>query len=647
MSERVVVSTLGVISVCASAFFVWAAPGAAQQTMDYTIMPIVTGRCSDCHTEQGVDRAPAMALLERMTPERIYGALTSGPMAQIAADLDLSDEERRGIAASISGRPMGSVDRSAAGMTNQCTSGALGSVTQGPRWPGWSVDSRNWRYQPDPGLRADQLGDLELKWTFGLPGATGMRGQPTVAGGRVFISSDASMVYSLDARTGCVYWSFDAVGPILNTPVVGPFPGPGERSAVYFGDARSNVYAVDAATGEQLWTVKVGDHPMARISAPGGPALVAEEGLLIVPISGGISDLMASVEGYGCCTFRGSVVLLDARDGRRLWKTHMIPEIAKPTRRNAEGTQMYGPSGASVWVTPTVDLRRRAVYVGTANGYAQMPGENGGDTGATDAIVALDLDTGERRWTRQLQAGDINRVHCGETPEERARNCPLPARTPGVADPLGFATSNDDVPMSPILFTRADGKDLLLVGQESRRMALLDPDNGGAILWQRTLSEQETSTTGNLGPAFDGERAYVSFVYPSQGQFAAEDGAVVAFRPETGEVVWTTEIPAPESCASPGAVCSSGSHGALTAIPGAVFVGALDGTIRALSSETGQVLWAYNTNRDFETANGVLAHGGELGGAAPTVAGGMVYVGSGYFWPGTSPGNVLLAFGVR
>ena len=152
-------------------------------------------------------------------------------------------------------------------------------------------------------------------------------------------------------------------------------------------------------------------------------------------------------------------------------------------------------------------------------------------------------------------------------------------------------------------------------------MALLDPDNGGAILWQRTLSERETSTTGNLGPAFDGERAYVSLVYPSQGQFAAEDGAVVAFRPETGEVVWTTEIPAPESCASPGAVCSSGSQGALTAIPGAVFVGALDGTIRALSSETGQVLWAYNTNRDFETANGVLAHGGELGGAAPTVAG--------------------------
>ena len=638
------ISKWQMIPVLGLVFSVWVAPGAAQMS-NPSSAAIVDGRCATCHNEQGTNpQALAPAVLAQMTPERIYQALTSGPMAEI--NDDLTDEQRRGVAAFIAGRPLGSGDRSASGMMNRCTAGAMGAVTRGPRWTGWSVDLKNWRYQPDPGLTADQLSDLELKWAFGLPGASAMRGQPTVAGGRVFIASDASMVYSLDARTGCVHWSYEAKGPIMTMVTVGPFPGPGERSAVYFGDIRANVYALDAATGEQLWTVNVGDHPLARISAPGGPALVAEEGILVVPIAGW-EENMLSVEDYECCTFRGSVVLLDARNGRRIWKTHVIPTAAKPFRRNAAGTQLYGPSGGSVWTTPTVDLTRRAVYVGTANGSPQMPRADGGESGATDAIVAFDLDTGERRWIRQLQFGDINRASCGETPEEQARNCPLPPATPGVADPLGFKTSNDDVPLSPILFTRSDGKDLLLVGQESRRMAVLDPDNEGTILWQGTPSERETRTTGNLGPAYDGELLYVGLAYRGEGdERDASEGGLVAFRPETGEVVWTTNIPAPESCSDTGPRCTSGIQGSLTVIPGAVFAGAGDGTVRAFSSETGRVLWEFNTDRDFESVNGVPAHGGTLGGGGTTVVGGMVYVGSGYTIVGGKPGNVLLVFGV-
>ena len=197
---------------------------------------------------------------------------------------------------------------------------------------------------------------LKLKWAFGYPTGVSAFGQPAVAAGRVFVGSDIGYVYSLDAKTGCVYWSYQAKGNVRGGPSVGPVKGhAGVKYAVFFGDAHANVYAVDAQTGQQLWTKKVDDHFVARITA--SPKLY--DGFLYVPVSSSEEFAAANLD-YPCCTSRGSVVKLNASTGEQAWKAYVVPETPKPTRKNSKGVQQYAPAGASVWNSPTIDEKRHA-----------------------------------------------------------------------------------------------------------------------------------------------------------------------------------------------------------------------------------------------------------------------------------------------
>ena len=72
---------------------------------------------------------------------------------------------------------------------------------------------------------------------------------------------------------------------------------------------------------------------------------------------------------YPCCTFRGSLMALDADTGRQIWKTYTISEAPKPTRKNSRGVQQWAPAGAAIWGAPTIDVERRAIYVTTGNAY--------------------------------------------------------------------------------------------------------------------------------------------------------------------------------------------------------------------------------------------------------------------------------------
>ena len=190
---------------------------------------------------------------------------------------------------------------------------------------------------------------LKLKWAFGLPGDVQSWAGITLAGGRLFFGSIAGNVYSLDARTGCVHWAFDA-GAIVRTAVsVGPLGATG-RFGAFFGDARGNAYAVDAATGALVWKVAAETFPSARLT--GSPIL--HEGRLYVPVSSS-EEGVGSLTDYECCRFRGSIVALDAATGRQIWKTYTIPEVPRPVRKNAKGVQLWGPSGAPIWSSPVVD----------------------------------------------------------------------------------------------------------------------------------------------------------------------------------------------------------------------------------------------------------------------------------------------------
>jgi polyvinyl alcohol dehydrogenase (cytochrome) len=612
---------------------------AGAQNSNSHVLGVFASRCGACHDKSNADsRAPLRDALASLTAERILAAVTTGAMATHADGL--SNQEKRELAEYVAGRPLGDpASRYASAMPNQCTSNlALGNPFTGPSWIGWSPDSTNARFQPtkSAGMTGDQVPRLKLKWAFGFPGASAGWGQPTIAAGWLWVGSDNGMVYALNAQTGCVRWSFEAQAGVRTAIVLGAIKGiTGVRYAAYFGDQKANVYAVNAETGKQLWMTHVDDSGAdARITA--APAFDAASGRLFVPVSSW-EEVVGPALSYECCKFQGSVAALDATTGRSIWKTHTIPERPSAFKKNAAGGFMYGPSGAAVWNTPTLDFKRNALYIGTGNGYIPVP-----DGNSSDAVIAFDMKTGQRLWSRQLTANDFDANGCGMTAAERDKNCPGEKSGP-----------NDDIPTSPILHTFPNGRQIIIASQESRRITILDPDREGQVLWQKTPSDEQTSTTGNLGPADDGELLYVPLAFRGQaaqaegGSRMRSDGGMTAVKLDNGERVWTTILPGPTNCADPQSRwCSSANQAGATAIPGAVFTGDVNGTLRAFSSHDGGVLWEFNTNRNFETINGVKAHGGTIGGPGPVIVGGMLYTGSGYVVVGSLPGNVLLAFGV-
>lgn len=570
-------------------------------------------KCVSCHEHPATgSRAPSFATMKLMTPEKIYAALTTGPMAVVVGNT-MTDMEKRRVAEAVSGRLIGSTGAGdAKAMPNHCASNPpMADPASGPAWNGWGAGAGNTRFQSAKaaGLSADQVPHLKLKWAFGVPMGLSTYGQPTVVSGRVFMASDNGYVYSLDAQTGCVYWSFQAKAAMRTAISVGPVAGAGDaKYAAYFGDQKANVYAIDAQTGKLIWTQVVDNHMTAR--DPGAPTLV--DGRLYVPVST-FEEFSASDPLYPCCTFQGSVVALNANTGKQLWKTYTIDERPKPVKKNSKGTQLWAPSGGSVWNSPTFDQKRQAVYFGTGDGQTEPAPET------TDAVMALDANTGKRIWFHQGTPRDSFLGGCDQDLANRPENCP-PHQGP-----------DWDFGSSAMLRTFPNGQRLLVAGQKSGTVFAFDPDHDGAVVWSTNVL-----LPGQKPPDSLGEIVYGGAMDDRNVYFALRSGRMIALALDTGKQVWAVPLNADA------AVTHSA---AATGIPGAVFVGGWDGKVQALSTADGHVLWQFDTTRDFKTVNGVKAKGGAMGSAGVTVAGGMVFVGSGYaVFSAEQSGNVLLAF---
>jgi polyvinyl alcohol dehydrogenase (cytochrome) len=571
-------------------------------------------RCMGCHGNPNVERAPSPAAIREMPPEKIYDALTTGAMKGQGASL--SEDQRRMVALFMSGRPLGSLQEGdAKQMPNQCASNPpLADPAAGPAWNGWGVDLTNGRFQTAQaaGLTPAQVPNLKLKWAFGYPTGLSAFGQPAVVSGRVFVGTDIGFIYSLDAKTGCVYWSYQTKGSVRNAVSVGPVTGRGNtKYAVYFGDAHANVYAVDAHDGHELWTAKVDDHFVARVT--GSPKVY--NGRIYVPVSSS-EEFTAATLDYPCCTSRGSVVALDAGTGSRIWKTYVVDE-PKPTRKNSKGVQLYAPAGGSVWNSPTIDVKKNAIYFGTGDGETEPAPKT------TDAIMALDLDTGKMLWVYQAQAGDAFLGGCGGS--NKTDNCPS-ENGPDL-----------DIGNSPILRTLTDGKRLLVAATKDGNVIALDPDKNGAVVWKKNVSPVDPKATGpnaffaRLGGIVWGGAADDHNLY-----YGLSRGGMVALQLATGEQLWYTPL------AKPGTRVNNSA--ATSAIAGVAFVGGSDGKLHALNTTDGKVIWEYDTAHSFDTVNKVPAKGGAISSIGPTVAGGMLFIGSGYAVTGSNSGNVLLAF---
>lgn len=568
-------------------------------------------RCAACHDNGSAEaRAPKRDQIAARSPEAIVNTMFEGVMLVQASGLTL--EEGRAIARFITRKEFSSVSNVPMG---KCEAPAK-KISLGPSdWNGWSAKIDNSRYQDKPGLSVADIPRLKVKWAFGFPGDSRAYAQPAVAGGRVFVGSAGGTVYSLDAATGCTYWSFKADGSVRTAISIARSKTSG-RYIAFFGDLRATAYAVDAHSGALIWKLKLDNHPYARIT--GSP--IYYDGRLFVPMASfEEASGMTPQSQYECCTFRGSLTAVDGETGRQLWKSFTVLDPPKAYKKNKNGGQMYGPAGAGVWSAPTIDAKRKLVYVATGDSYTDV------EINTSDAILAFSIDSGSLIWASQVTAKDNYIVGCPGSP-----NCP---------EVLG---PDYDFGSSAILRTIAGGKQIIVAGQKSGVVWGLDPDQKGKIVWQTKVGAGGVTGGVEWGHGADGENTYVAISDVTVRQNAQP--GISALKLVNGERVWNT--PAPKTNCTRPTGCQPAQAAAVSVIPGAVFSGAVNGHFRAYSTKTGEILWDFDTAQTFETVNKVPGKGGSINGGGPAIANGMVFTNSGYGAFGQAEGNVLLAFSV-
>ncbi len=574
-------------------------------------------RCSGCHDQPG-SRIPPRQALQKMPALRILRAMNSGAMMTVA--YPLRREERETVAAYL-GTPGPEPGPKPEAF---CKERAI-SLKQIPQfsWNGWSPTLDNARFQSNGQARLSlsQVRKLKLKWAFGLDGDISAYAQPTVIDGHIFMGSAAGMIYALDAAAGCIEWTYQAGGPVREAVATAPL---GNKHAVLFGDLTGTFYALEAETGRLLWKKRIEEHEAALLT--GSP--VVYQGNVYQGVASW-EETRAINPAYPCCSFRGSVVALRVRDGAQVWKTYTIDDGPHPTGKTSTGTIRQGPSGAGVWSAPTIDPKRGMLYLTTGDNYSAP------STTTSDAVLALDLATGRKVWSRQVTPGDVFNSGCGAG--VNGPNCPEE----------GARGPDYDFGSSAILVKTPKGGDLLIAGQKSGMVYALDPDRKGEIVWTQRVAKGGTIGGVQWGMASDGQNVYAAasdayFFTKDQVRVLSPDqgGGLTALRVAAGTKAWYA---APQPCGSrPG--CSPAQSAALTAIPGIVFSGSMDGHMRAFAAEDGRVLWDFDTARQFPTVNGVPAKGGAIDGPGPVIVNGMLFMTSGYGRFGGAPGNVLLAF---
>lgn len=486
----------------------------------------------------------------------------------------------------------------------------------------WGYTQDNERFQSRTDINKTNIDQLELTWVFAMDGGMSPHSYPLVTEDTIFVGTEGGKLHALARDTGCIRWTYDAGSEVRSGVVHGHLPGSRDRTYLFFGTFNGRAHALDAATGRARWVTDVRDHSMAMLT--GTPSY--HDGRLYVPVSSR-EVVMAVMPWYGCCTFRGAVVALDAASGEMIWRSHSVTEKPSVTGTHYLFVQKHGPSGAPIWSAPTIDAGRGLIYVGTGQNYSTPA------TGTSDAIIAMDMETGEHRWVQQYLADDAFNVGCVA---DWHPNCPEEN-----GPDLDFGAP-------PILTSTPDGMPILLAGQKSGGVYGLHPDTGARI-WNRQFGRGGLLGGVHWGMAVNRNKGllYVP-INDMQLFYAIREGesepALHALDIATGDVRWS--VAKQDSCADR-TPCNPGLSAAIVATPDLVFAGALDGFIRAYDADTGAVVWQFDSWGDYDATDGTTAIGGTIDVHGPVIAGDMMFVQSGYGSQGLRGGNALLAFKLR
>ncbi len=594
--------------------------------------------CATCHDNPAM-HAPTREALAGFSKETVMIAMEFGKMQPMAAHLNKS---QRGLIALYLA---GTDTQSYQWLDTAMCENNLRSDTDQTFVGSWGLGNHNQRFASNElaGIDRDNVASLELAWSFAFPKVADMRSQPVIVGDTMYVGDKAKKLYALDRKTGCVRAHADFPAGVRSSITLAARDN-GEALLV-FADSLATVYAVDPDTLDIVWQTRTQIFDKSVITG----TISYADNRLFVPIS----SYEVAVSGsptHLCCESHGGVIALNASNGEKLWQWESTID-ATVQGTNSDGQEQFGPSGAVVWTTPAVDQKRGRIYFGTGENLSEPA------TDTSDAIIALDIETGKLAWKFQATVGDVWNAAC----QQGGANCP---ENPG---------GDFDFGASVIITQLPDGSDVLLAGQKSGEVFAFNPEPVGLegdLLWRNRISLGTTNGGIHWGMAVSGETMIVPVADPERDRagYTPRPG-LSALDISTGEVLWQKPVerrcefdPSKRPLVGLAAMraaktqtleeqyqCSFyyGLSSAATATPELAFSGSLDGSIRAYDINNGDILWQTQTAIPFNATNGIAGHGGAIDVAGQVVADGWLYVLSGYSMFGQLPGNMLLAYRVK
>jgi polyvinyl alcohol dehydrogenase (cytochrome) len=615
--------------LCALAFVALAvATGPARAAEVHPGQAVYDRACAACHNapEPG-SRAAPVASLRQMDARTLRTALTTGVMKGIGDSL--APDDLRAVVDYLAAKPKPVSDdwvdaaRCPADRRSVDVSAPIPSAGFGI-----NADNRRRLTAGQSGLTTASLARLRPAWALAIPNATTMRSQPVLLGTTLFYAaSQASTLLAIDAGTGCIKWAAKTPSGIRTSLALGRL-GKAGPLAVVGGDEGGHLQAWEAETGKLIWRADP-RHDKGGVLT-GAPVFAGDR--LIVPISA-LDVAQAMRPTFACCSTHGAVSAVEAATGKVIWTWHATPDAKPLGVKNSAGVEMMGPSGAPVWSTPAVDLKRGLVLASTGENTSPPA------TGTSDSIIALDLATGRQKWVFQALANDVWNMSCPSGRESRRKPGPNCFFFEG-----NSVLRDHDFGGGPVLF-QAGGRTLVLAGQKSGDVWALDLKTGRKV-WSDKFGPGTPLGGVHWGIAADETRVFAPIADPGVPEPVSASG-VHALDAATGKRLWSWRaLPdCSEARKARGPGCErAGISAPPLVVDGAVIAAGLDGRLWVLEAATGKVLASLDTAGPRDSVNGLPARGGSVDSGGLFAGGGMVFVGSGYAAFGQPPGNALIAF---
>jgi polyvinyl alcohol dehydrogenase (cytochrome) len=614
------------VTVLALGLGLQAAPAFAQQAPpDHPGRGVYQRSCAVCHdnpaTTPGAARAAQLASLQSMTAARLREVMTEGVMKDIGATL--SQQDMTNVVAYLTfGQQQAPTQWTDAIM---CAADRRAVNTAAPvTVAGFGFNQNQTRAltAKEAGLKKADMKNLDVAWAIAFPGQGGGTG-PAILGDTLFIVGGGRLL-ALDAASGCLKWSYAANS--RNTPAIGDIGG---RKVLAMASGR-DIHVVDAASGELVWKSSGQPQHGSGGQIRGGVVFAGDKIIVPLSASGVASGMNPRAE---CCSGHGSVVALNAADGKHAWEWHTMPEPTYNGQVNSVGVKQRGPSGAPIWSVPLVDVKRNRVIV-TSGENTSHPA-----TDTSDAIIALDLATGKVAWQYQAMAADVWNMACDVGTGNNGPNCPVL---------FGGDGRDYDFGAGAVIAKGRNNKDVILAGQKSGHAWALDADTG-KLLWSQRIGEGTALGGVHWGIAVDGGNLIVPINDPIIGpdpNWPSKAG-MYAFDIKTGKPKWS--YAARPNCAGERgtriANCDTkyGFSAAPIVVDGAIIGGTLGGEVYVLDGRNGKVLKTFDTTAPVTTINPVAGKGGSIDAHGISAGAGMIFINSGYGSFSQTPGNVFFA----